>query len=343
VADKIVVTHFDAKTALVEGELTLSLDTDLPPQTKVMWGVYHPYKRHFRGKDVEYQLEYAAGKTTVAKIREGWRVDVSKESYERLLAQAKTNVEAKGETWRLTSVDPGPIVNLTVPVFQEPPFADRNANLEGPMVEEVEIVGSPGRVIHWRKSVNPGGEPAMRIAANTLFPGLPDTAVRQLVIEKVPADIAQAIKDPDFHEKLFPMDATGRVESDRGTSCSFTQVTLNGVRHFYDVPQGKDTWPLGLIVFENPKCMRGVAASGNLAANIEALNAKIAGMYFDPPSLINPSLGGLHLPKSGDKVIAGLCLKHRGTVPNGVLVQYLVQGDALLGAIHTGSYEETCQ
>jgi hypothetical protein len=339
-ARRVLVTRFEPLTELKDGELTLALDTDLPDSASVMWNAYRPYVRQLRGEEIEYGVEFGSGKTTVGELKNGLRIDVSDATFKRLFDGQREHALARQETFKIIAVGKEVMLRLTVPIHQDAPFAKLNENLEGSMVIEKEFPGlGTGRLINWSKPVKHGRSRLMAASSAptpvALFPGVDASLLARLVVQSMPTPITRAIADPDFHEKLLPLAATGSLPNDRGQRCDFHQYTLNGVRYFHDLSPDVDEFPIGVIVFDDSKCMRGVAINGDQSLNAETINRFVAKQWFDKPDQARVAVNSLLMPD--DASLHGLCMVPAPGASVTVLLQYVVEDDSIVAVLQSDS------
>lgn len=150
----IAVSNFAPITEIKNGELSLSLGTDLPDSTAVTWRVYRPYVRELSGQKLDYSVSLGFGTATVAELKKGLHVDVSDTAFKQLLAKQREQAKARHQSFNVGGVGKEILVSLSVTIEQGPPFERLNANLKGPMVIEKEYPGlGTGKVIFWDKPV----------------------------------------------------------------------------------------------------------------------------------------------------------------------------------------------
>ena len=198
-ASAIVVQRFELKTEVHGSELTVRLDTDLPPTTELTLRIGRSYWRRDHGEAVEYSEEY--GKTrriTAAQAAEPLTADISDTVFNQMLAESKRTAATLGETFTLDHIAP----NITIEVMVGSPQSTVCA-------EECQSVGHRSaqafRVSRQgiQKSVNVqrplgfhdvGAErQAHEEASRIPFPGLADALVPRLVVAAMPDVIARAL------------------------------------------------------------------------------------------------------------------------------------------------------
>jgi hypothetical protein len=338
-AAAIVVQRFEIKTEVHGNELTVRLDTDLPPTTELMLRIDRSYWRRDHGEAVEYTEEY--GKTrnlTAAQAAETLTVDISDTVFNQMLAESKRTAATLGETFNLDHIAPDITILVMVGSPQKLPFAPKNANLSGVEVRKLSEFGGQGidKSVNVQRPLGFHDVEAERLAheeaSRTPFPGLADTLVPRLVVAALPDVLARALKNPEYADTEMPLDRAGFVMNDLNDACAYTQQTIKGVRYFYQPPPGVVADSMGVIIFKDPHCMCAHVPGAGLVATANHVNAEIAKVWLSAPERATVAVSQLKIPK--DKSVQGLCLKSFASAY--ALVQYVIKDGSIVAVVHTG-------
>lgn len=132
--NQIVTDTFDVRHDLRDGQLTIALDTDLGDAAKLMVSVSRSYWE--QGSDEEYPVNYFSEQSTVGAWRAPRRIALDHDAWKREIEQLQRVLAAAGEPFTVSRVADSITISFVVPVNQEPPFEELNANLRGNAVTQ---------------------------------------------------------------------------------------------------------------------------------------------------------------------------------------------------------------
>lgn len=128
----IVTDTFTVNYDLRDGRLVLVLTSDLSDDTKLMVGASRTYQE--RGSSETYVLHYFSESSTIGAWRQARTIILDNEKWKSELDQRQRALAASGLPFTVSRISENVDVSLTVPVNQEPPFQQFNANLTGGVV-----------------------------------------------------------------------------------------------------------------------------------------------------------------------------------------------------------------
>lgn len=150
-AAPLICDRFELVTNISSSTLELSLETDLPDDTKISITVDRSYWE--KGSSEEYSRPYFEQKSTVGEWRRTHEIDIGSARWNKNLEdfQAEMSKATLGFTVARISHDIG--VSIVVPINGQtnPGFGDRNKNLEGEAVTErygAKLVEGMSRITH---------------------------------------------------------------------------------------------------------------------------------------------------------------------------------------------------
>lgn len=126
---QIVADTFEVRHHLRDGQLTLTLDTDLGDATEVFVSVGRTYREP--GNSQDYLIEYFNQGGTVGMWRSGKTIDLTATDFAAELEKLQRMMAAQGEPFTVASVSDGLKIDFAVYPGQKPPFVSGNANLTG--------------------------------------------------------------------------------------------------------------------------------------------------------------------------------------------------------------------
>ena len=130
---QVVCDQFEIVAELNGHNLTISLDTDLPEETRVVVGVSRSY--YERGSGAEYFESYFAERSTVGKWRLPRKVSVRDNIWKNANRQQQRLMSRIGAPFSVREVSDDITVSFIVPVIGNGPrFGKRNKKLTGKMV-----------------------------------------------------------------------------------------------------------------------------------------------------------------------------------------------------------------
>lgn len=137
ISDRITVTQFQIHSKRDDATMVIRLATDLPSNALVMIAIDRPYWR--RGAADHDHASYYSGKRTVAELIDGVKIELTPDLdsiRKQQLRRAAVLRELGSANPRVSRIADYLRISVTVPIGQPPPFAPRNANLFGTMVEQ---------------------------------------------------------------------------------------------------------------------------------------------------------------------------------------------------------------
>lgn len=140
-APGVVADRFEVSQALEGDTLTISLDTDLPDETKVMVDVSRRYRQ--AGDTTAYVNEYFEESGTVGGWRTPRSVVLDEARWRAALSEKQRILARGGAPFDIGRVEDTVIVSFVIPVNQpDRRFGDRNQHLSGSAVS-VGLLGWP--------------------------------------------------------------------------------------------------------------------------------------------------------------------------------------------------------
>jgi hypothetical protein len=137
----IVADRFEVRQALKDDILTVSLDTDLPDETKLMVDVSRRYWQ--AGDTTAYVNEYFEESGAVSGWRAPRQIVLDEDRWRAALSEKQRILAQGGDPFDIGRVEDSVIVSFVVPVNQsDPRFGDRNQHLSGSAVS-VSSLGWP--------------------------------------------------------------------------------------------------------------------------------------------------------------------------------------------------------
>lgn len=130
--NQIVADTFEVRHTLHDGELTLSLTTDLGDDTEVFVSVGRGYRE--RGGSGEYLIEYFNEAGTVGQWRSGQTIDLTATDFWGELTRLRRALALQGSPFDVGSVSDSLKIDFVVYPGQHAPFVRGNANLSGKAV-----------------------------------------------------------------------------------------------------------------------------------------------------------------------------------------------------------------
>ena len=147
----LICDRFEIVTKISGSTLEVSLETDLPDDTRISITVGRSYWE--KGSSEEYSRPYFEQKSTVGEWRRAHEIDIGSARWNKNLKEFQTEMSKAtlGFTVARISHDIG--VSIVVPINGQtnPRFGDRNKNLEGKAVTErygAKLVEGMSRVTH---------------------------------------------------------------------------------------------------------------------------------------------------------------------------------------------------
>ncbi|MEM9469365.1 MAG: type VI secretion system-associated protein TagO [Pseudomonadota bacterium] len=135
---QIKADKFDVKTDLNGQTLTVTLDTDLPDNTKVMFSVSRVYYEKGDSKTA-YTREYTNQKMTVIDWKTPQTVILDNAVWQADLKAHQDKMVPMGLGFEVAKIEDQIEVSLTVPVNQaNPAFGDQNSKLSGKVVTKTD-------------------------------------------------------------------------------------------------------------------------------------------------------------------------------------------------------------
>jgi hypothetical protein len=135
----IVANQFEVNQSLAGEALTLSIETDLPDETKLMVSVARGYRES--GDTTAYSHAYFAESSIVGEWRVPRRVLLDEQEWRNGLVEKQRLLARTGSPFSVGEVDDSVKISFVVPVNQDDPrFGSRNEHLTGSAVK----VGSFG-------------------------------------------------------------------------------------------------------------------------------------------------------------------------------------------------------
>jgi hypothetical protein len=130
----IVVDTFDVRYDLRDRKITLTLLSDLGDAATVMVSVSRGYRE--RGSTERYSVNYFSERSTIGAWREPRVINLDHDAWKRELEQRQRLLAIAGEPFTVSRVDDDIEISFVVPVNQDPPFQESNANLTGAEVTQ---------------------------------------------------------------------------------------------------------------------------------------------------------------------------------------------------------------
>jgi len=131
--NQILADRFAIRASIQGDRLTVALDTDLGDSTVV----YVDVSRFYRppGHHAAYPVNYFSESGTVGDWRRPRVFQLDEELWRRELASRRTVLAVLERPIAETFISDDVVVRFLAPPYQPPPFAARNANLQGKAVE----------------------------------------------------------------------------------------------------------------------------------------------------------------------------------------------------------------
>lgn len=121
---------FDLQTKWLGSEVEVSLKTDLPVNTTVMFGISRVYTKV--GSSEKYSGGYHSRKTIVGSLRTPKRYTVDDVKWDRQRKEQQIRMARLGEPFTIQSISNAVEVSVVVPINQsDPRFGKGNKNLVG--------------------------------------------------------------------------------------------------------------------------------------------------------------------------------------------------------------------
>jgi hypothetical protein len=132
--DQILTDTFDVVAELQSDELTLALTSDLADDTKLVVSVSRTYQE--QGSSERYPVDYFSEHSTIGAWRQSRHVRLDDEEWKQQIEQRQRVLAAGGEPFTVARISDSIEVSFVVPVNQDSPFEERNANLTGSVVKQ---------------------------------------------------------------------------------------------------------------------------------------------------------------------------------------------------------------
>lgn len=132
--DRIVADTFAVRHDFRDDRLTMVLDTDMGDAATVMVSVSRNYRQ--RGSNEEYVVNYFSERTTVGRWRVPRTIALDQQAWNGELEQRQRIMASAGEPFTVSRISDSIEISFVLPVNQDPPFQDWNANLVGAAVEQ---------------------------------------------------------------------------------------------------------------------------------------------------------------------------------------------------------------
>lgn len=140
----ITADTFDVRYELHGDSLTVAIETDLPDVTHLVFSVNRSYWK--QGDPEEYVNQYVSdGLATVGAYRSPKTFVLDQARWDSILEEKRRLLGVR-EPFRIS---PTLDIRFTVPINQDPPFAEFNANLSGKVVEH----NGNRRLVRWEKRI----------------------------------------------------------------------------------------------------------------------------------------------------------------------------------------------
>lgn len=146
--EPIICDRFDVHTELQGDTVEVSLDTDLPDDTRLTVWVCRPYK--MKGNPSTYSIDYFSDWGTVRQWKAPRRISVNHDLFREEFDVTRKQTAYTGLATEIEDVSDHVQVGLIVPVCQpNPAFGEKNRNLRGKMVS-VDTPRGGIRVVTWK-------------------------------------------------------------------------------------------------------------------------------------------------------------------------------------------------
>ena len=131
---QILTDTFDVVADLQGDELTLALRSDLADETSLVVSVSRVYQE--RGSSERYPVDYFSEHSTIGAWRQPRRVRLDHVAWKQEIVQRQRALAAGGQPFTVSRIADSIEIDFVVPVNQESPFDELNANLTGSVVKQ---------------------------------------------------------------------------------------------------------------------------------------------------------------------------------------------------------------
>lgn len=130
---QITCDVFDIESKLNGKNLLVSLNTDLPDNTVLMFSISRSYWE--KGSSDEYSIDYFSEKSTVQEWRNARAIVIDNSKWETDLQDKQRELAPLGLGFDVDKISDSVVVRMVVPINQpNPKFGDRNSSLTGEKV-----------------------------------------------------------------------------------------------------------------------------------------------------------------------------------------------------------------
>jgi hypothetical protein len=112
----------------------LALTSDLADEAKLVVSVSRSYQE--QGSSERYPVDYFTEHSTIGAWRQPRRVRLDDGTWKQEIEQRQRALAAAGDPFTVSRIADSVEINFVVPVNQEPPFEQWNANLTGSVVKQ---------------------------------------------------------------------------------------------------------------------------------------------------------------------------------------------------------------
>ncbi len=138
---QVACNQFELIIMVTGSVLDLSVDTDLPDDTKVWVSVSRSYFE--KGNPDEYSIDYFSGFSTVGKWRSKHSISIADKKWESALEKKQEEMSRLGIGFDVASISDKITVGMGTPINQSNPrFGERNLKLGGEKVKSHKAINA---------------------------------------------------------------------------------------------------------------------------------------------------------------------------------------------------------